>query len=588
MVRSLEGRASFHRRRLRGALPEPVVLRWPDDAPDGDPDADWLAGLTQAIWRSQRPAWTDGSWWEAIMRDEVRALLWLPAGPELAAALAALPRSPICPLPHVEDRMLSLPTPGQALGWPCACQVVVAAAWESCAAWVAANSARALVEAAGRVPVHIDVAGGTHQLHDPARDELAPALRWTVSSAGNRIAAARDLVARRHLLDMVESAAMSAWAARLVCDHLIDLTADQATAVVGDVAVRVRRRLASGRRAYNSAEINRIARAARLRICPEAEQEARVRAWVRRRVVVHRNADGMATLIADLAETDAHRIHRRLTAIAAGLQADAGSVGPAGGQTDAGSIGPAGVQTDTGLDGPANGQPDARTRDQMRADILVDLLLGTPTAARDGSSPAGAEPLATPSPATRPPRHTDTDPRADTDPVGPRRAGSVGCRPDVQVIVTLETLLGLAQDPALVPGLGPIPAEVARGLAADGRWTAWLTDATGTVTATGTRSYSPSAAVARLVRAREPHCRFPGCRQPAARCDLDHTIPWPRGSTTPENLGPLCRRHHQLKTHGGWTIRNLGDIEPGGAPPGWRWTTPAGLTVTDTPEPPLS
>ena len=85
-------------------------------------------------------------------------------------------------------------------------------------------------------------------------------------------------------------------------------------------------------------------------------------------------------------------------------------------------------------------------------------------------------------------------------------------------------------------------------MAADGRWRAWLVDAAGAVTATGTTSYVPTAEIARLVRARHPHCRFPGCRQAAASCDLDHAIPYPAGPTTPGNLGPLCRRHHNLKT----------------------------------------
>jgi hypothetical protein len=173
------------------------------------------------------------------------------------------------------------------------------------------------------------------------------------------------------------------------------------------------------------------------------------------------------------------------------------------------------------------------------------------------------------------------------------------------VIVSLEALLGLSEDAAELPGLGPIAADVARDLAADGAWRAWVTDAAGVVTATGTRGYVPSAAVARAVRAREPHCRFPGCRQPAQRCDLDHAIPWPRGSTSPQNLGPLCRRHHQLKTHAAWALDPSPPPPPGrsraglgataGAPVGgpahdthaWRWRTPAGFAIHDAPTPHL-
>ena len=38
-------------------------------------------------------------------------------------------------------------------------------------------------------------------------------------------------------------------------------------------------------------------------------------------------------------------------------------------------------------------------------------------------------------------------------------------------------------------------------------------------------------------------------------------IPSSRGGPTcPCNLAPLCRRHHRIKTHGGWTYTT---IEPG-------------------------
>ena len=120
-----------------------------------------------------------------------------------------------------------------------------------------------------------------------------------------------------------------------------------------------------------------------------------------------------------------------------------------------------------------------------------------------------------------------------------------------------------------MPGLGPIPAEVARGLAADARWRAWLTDAEGTVVATSSTTYRPSAALARLVRARHPECRMPGCRRSADACDLDHAVEWPRGETSAENLGPLCRRHHVMKTHYGWDL----DSEAG------VWRTPAGAQL---------
>ncbi len=502
------------------------------------------------------------------MREEARALLWLPAGPALAAALAGLGRSSRCPHPHGADRFVAdLPAPGQAEGWPCACQVVTAAAWEACAAWVAAGAACAVVDAAGHQPVQFEVSAGGQHLHDPAREELAHALRSTIPSMGNRIGWARALVALPALESLVSSAALSSWAARLVLEHVTGLTDDDARLVVAEVRRRVLDRVAARRRAYNSAEIGRIARAARLRLCPEAEQEARARAFAQRRVQVHHRGDGMATLIADLAETDAHRIHRRLTALATGLEAD---------RCDADAQQP---RTQDPQTVGAGRQTQPRTRDQLRADILVDVLLGAP----------------------RPydPRSAD-DPLAGSQPEGPETGGAhsttadalapqsgahpAAGRPEISVIVDLPTILGLADHPAQIPGVGPVPADVARELAAEGRWRAWITDASGAVTATGRAGYVPSAGMARLVRAREPHCRFPGCRQPSSRCDLDHAIPWPRGATEATNLGPLCRRHHVLKTHAGWDLDPPesestvdSDVE---RPVAWRWRTPAGFEIT--------
>ena len=55
--------------------------------------------------------------------------------------------------------------------------------------------------------------------------------------------------------------------------------------------------------------------------------------------------------------------------------------------------------------------------------------------------------------------------------------------------------------------------------------------------------YHPSRKLAHLIRARSATCTAPGCRRPAARCDLDHTRPWDDGGATCEcNLAPPCNR----------------------------------------------
>jgi len=81
------------------------------------------------------------------------------------------------------------------------------------------------------------------------------------------------------------------------------------------------------------------------------------------------------------------------------------------------------------------------------------------------------------------------------------------------------------------------------------------------------------------VQARDRTCRSPVCRQPASRCDQDHTVPHHQGGPTcPCNIGPECRTHHQLKQLSGWRLE-----QP--SPGVFTWTTPAGLTYTVRPDP---
>jgi hypothetical protein len=162
---------------------------------------------------------------------------------------------------------------------------------------------------------------------------------------------------------------------------------------------------------------------------------------------------------------------------------------------------------------------DPRTADQRRADALVDLGVA-----------------------------------ALHDPLLPK---AQGMRPSIQVTVALSTLLGADEQPGELTGHGPIPATLTRRLAADqtGTWRRLVTDPiTGQLLDYGHDTYRPPKDLTDFVIARDQECTFPGCTRPACRCDLDHRTPYSKGgSTSSENIGPLCKQHHTGKHDTDWT-----------------------------------
>ncbi|MDY0983323.1 DUF222 domain-containing protein [Microbacterium sp. CFBP9023] len=187
---------------------------------------------------------------------------------------------------------------------------------------------------------------------------------------------------------------------------------------------------------------------------------------------------------------------------------------------------------------------DARTFDQMRADVLADLLL---TADPSEATGTGLE--------------------------------NISAR--IQVTVAASTLAGEDDRPAELDGHGPLDPDVARGLA--GHRTGWarlFLDAQGLVTETD--SYSPTEPMRRFLRARDQHCRFPGCRMPVHRCEVDHNHDHARGGRTRvDNLSHFCTTHHSLKhpdihERHRWTARQTSDGS-------LTWTSPLGREYVDPP-----
>ncbi|MCK0176273.1 HNH endonuclease signature motif containing protein [Mycolicibacterium sp. F2034L] len=155
------------------------------------------------------------------------------------------------------------------------------------------------------------------------------------------------------------------------------------------------------------------------------------------------------------------------------------------------------------------------------------------------------------------------------DPAGVARSKVV-----IHVLADAATVEGHGAAPALLAGYGTVPAEAVRRLTPTAKVRALHAP-------TGEDRYRPSAKLADFVRCRDLSCRFPGCDEPAERCDVDHTVPYPAGPTHPSNLKAYCRTHHLLKTFfagpGGWSERQ----SPDGTV---TWTSPTGRRYVTVPD----
>ena len=245
-----------------------------------------------------------------------------------------------------------------------------------------------------------------------------------------------------------------------------------------------------------------------------------------RSVFVRDLPDGMGELVAILPAVLAQGCMDRLTTIAKDIQ-------DARADASAGCL--------TGIDDLLGEAPavDDRTLDQTRADVFADLLLA-------GTNLAHGDAL-----------------------------GAI--RGQVQVTIPVHTLAGVTETGATMAGWGAVDADSIRTLAGTAAgWDRVMTDeVTGTVVAVD--RYRPSSAIIRTLRVRDEHCRFPGCRQAASRCDIDHTHDAAYGGETSiDNLAHLCRRHHTLKHQSQWKVKQLG----GGL---LEWQSPTGRTYIDTP-----
>ncbi|MBZ4486783.1 HNH endonuclease [Microbacterium sp. cx-55] len=340
--------------------------------------------------------------------------------------------------------------------------------------------------------------------------EFASALRVSDRTVQRQLVESSAIARRLPLsLAALGEARISRAHLRVIAEAGIHLEDDEARAAFERDVLAVAERETPGR-------LRPVARRLAERAEPRSLTERHAEASRQRGVFVRDLDDGMSELLAILPSVLAHGAHDRLTQFARQIH-------------DA-----------TGAD-----DRDPRTMDELRADLLSDLVL-TSTPDSVGSGPGEG-------------------------------SGLSAIRASVRITIPVTSLVG-DDGPAELDRSGPIDAATARLLAGSATgWERIFTDRiTGCVLAVD--RYRPTEQMRRALMVRDGHCRFPGCRMPASRCDLDHTVDHALGGPTAVcNLAHLCRRHHSLKHATAWSVRQLphGDLE---------WTSPLGRRYPDTAE----
>lgn len=452
---------------------------------------------------------------------------------------------------------------------------------------VPASAAPAAAVPASAVPASAVPSGASGDLaYRSVRAELATALHVSEQTIERRMSHAYVLTA--HYRDT-----FAALRDGLICEQHTQVIVDAGQVIgLGDSSKTVERRAA-----YEAAVLaiaveetpgrlrpiaKRIAEQCAETPVEQRHEEARLRRCVRLLDL----DDGMCDLIAHLPAIEAHAIFDRLTRMSRRLEqqqaeelergattcavaartskADTVDTVAAAANTAAATDTAAAATAATDATATAL-EPVRRTRDEIRADLFADLLTSGDPESTDPASPSGE-----------------------------RLMGLAAIQAQVQVTVTDVELFSqmqgtgeVADSPfgSLAPGAisaalsghGPIAVGDVRELAANApHWNLVTHDPeSGLVLSVDT--YRPSVEMRRMLRMRDEHCRFPGCRASAHRCDLDHTVDAALGgATTTLNLAHLCRGHHMLKHHGGWSVtqRARGELE---------WRSPTGRVHRDRP-----
>ena len=376
--------------------------------------------------------------------------------------------------------------------------------------WLYALRQRAIAAVAGLAPS--EGGGPLSGVDEAEREDISTALRLAPATAQSRIDIARTLV--NNLPNTC-----SALATGEISSAHATVIARETAAAIRDgapesVIFEIEQRAIAYAEFHTPGQVANHVRTNVAKFAPEEFEEVTNRATALRRVSCYNETDGMSTVVAILPAADAQIVMNSIEAFI--LRQEQLSSG-------------GGVAHTSG-----EGTSAKLTIDQKRADALSAICTNFLSEISETVTPQ-RRPLT------------------------------------VNVTIDLPTLLGLAENPGQLAGYGPIPASVARELASDAKWKRFITEPqTGNLLDFGRESYEPPQQLKDFLIARDRTCRFPGCRRSALLSDLDHAESWDSGgSTSPDNIGALCRRHHRLKTHDGWKIESFSDGS-------CTWTSPLG------------
>ena len=390
---------------------------------------------------------------------------------------------------------------------------------------------------------------GESGVDDEEREEIAAALRLSPATAQAKLDTARILV------NELPATCAALASGEISAAHANVIARESAPLLRGgidrELISQIEKSALASAEFHTPAQVANKIRTAVARALPVECEESFARAHELRKVSCYPERDGMATVIALLSAPDAQSV---MVAIERHLQRkDRQALHLISAQNSYATDQNSATDQNT-----LSGNNDLATSseignpwkiDNRRADAFIEIInqyLTTDIADQAGADQTGADQTAT----------------LAGNLSKQKKIKNINRKPiSINVTVDLPTLLGIAENPAQLTGYGPIPASLARELAADGNWQRFITDPrSGELLDLGRKSYRPSQYLVDFLLARDRTCRFPGCRYPAHRSDIDHVTPWDEGGkTTPENLGALCRRHHRLKTHGGWKVTSASD-----------------------------